>query len=445
MDMYDLVRNAELLKTKDTEALLRSVQGDTSIKGLFKLMLDSSITYNITAIPDAHNHNYCIGGSTIYTDAALHSYITILQALNLRGDKLKEGVQKIYDMSDQHRRGVLKWILDKGNPARISAKMCNKVWPGLMYEQLYMGAVPNTDGALEALPWESGVMVQVKENGMTLIGFCDGGNTTLHTRNGTDLTEYFPSTSSLVQAVYSSLGIKTGVLMHFEAFLVKGVEDGLFSREEGNAKITAQVTNGTVGGYIDKNIVLVLLDYYAWDDYTTSERYERMCKVQKSSWARIVESRIMFSPEDAKAWARDLILKGGEGVICKHSGKPWTNGKPLFNVKIKHEFECDLVVVGIKPHSKNPYLVGSLVCESRDKKLAVSVGSGLTDALRDTLFESWIGRIVTVKAEYITESKGKKVPSLNNPRFIEQRFDLDEANSLEEIQAQYTASKGVVS
>ena len=442
MDLHDLVRNAELLKTKDTEKLLTTVAGDENIKNLFRLMLDTSIVYNITGIPQTYASE---APCDISTDRALWSHLELLLRMKLRGDALKRKVQGIYNSCDLHRAKVFEWILDRQNPAKISAKMCNRVWSGLMYEQLYMGAVPSDATSLGNLPWAEGVMVEVKENGMTLIGFTDGENTTLRTRNGTDLTEHFPMTAVSIAQLHSELNFTTGVLFHFEAHvLVNTFGSNTLRREAGNALITAQVTNGIKGGELDERITLVLLDYYDWTGTNAFDRYNKFSEMKPDLWLRPVEGYLIYNVTDAKDWARQLISEGGEGVICKDKSKPWTNGKPLFNVKIKHEFEVELRVTGIKPHSKNPSLIGSLLCSSEDGLLEVAVGSGLTDEQRSEPWDSWLNSIVTVRSEYITSSKGKKKPSLNNPRVVELRFfDKNKADTLDEIQKQYTASKEV--
>lgn len=451
MDTYELVTLTEGMTPNKTLAVLQQYKSCTAMRSLFKLMLDKSLTYNISAIPVLEDTGLYLEESQgvrclITTDAELVHWVEPMLKWGRRGSALSEWVQRIYNSCHPHQRAVFKWIIDRKNPAQISTKMVNKVWPMLIYEQLYMGAVPGSDEALNKLPWKDGVMVQVKENGMTIIAEVTPQGTVLRTRNGTDLTPYFPLTrhDARVCATLLLMSDSPTIMLHFEAFVKH--EDGLLPREKGNALITAQVTNGITYGGIDGSIYLVLLDYSTFDLTSLATRYSYMKDIPYRPNFRIVKGFYCTDRKIAEDFAKNLIREGGEGVICKHPRKPWTNGKPQWNVKIKHEFEVELRVKKIKPHTKNRTLIGSLVCASEDGLLEVSVGSGLTDKQRSEPWDWWLNSIVTVRSEYITSSKGKKKPSLSNPRVVEPRtLDKTQADTLDEIQKQYIESKGVQS
>ena len=452
MDTYEVVQmiaSGNVYKTRAYDLLVDNSTDAT--RSIFKLMLDPSIVYNISAIPALEDTGFYLEERPgvrcfIATDVELVHWVKLLLKWGRRGSALSELVQRIYNSCDRHQREVFTWIIDRQNPANIGVKLVNKIWPMLIYEQLYMGAVPGSDDALNKLPWEGGIMVQVKENGMTIIAEVTPDGTTLRTRNGTDLTPYFPLTRHDASVCAALLNISPTIMLHFEAFVKH--EDDLLPREKGNALITSQVTNEITYGGIDGSIYLVLLDYTTFDSTTLGTRYANMQVLPDGHPNfRRVRGSYVTSKELAKHLAKALIRAGQEGVICKHPGKPWTNGKPVWNVKIKHEFEVELRVKKIKPHTKNHTLIGALLCESSDGLLQVSVGSGLSDEQRASDFDEWIGKVVTVRACQITTSASKKLSkSLENPRLVETRFiDKDTADTLPEIEAQYKASKGVQS
>ena len=122
-------------------------------------------------------------------------------------------------------------------------------------------------------------------------------------------------------------------------------------------------------------------------------------------------------------------------------------------LKLKEEKTIDLEVVDVEEGSGDfENALGALVCRSRDNKINVNVGTGLSMEQRGITFDlssgkkvvkhlrsfdevkkDFLGKIVEVKYNDIIKSKDKKEISLFLPRFIKIRDDKDQANSLEEI------------
>ena len=98
---------------------------------------------------------------------------------------------------------------------------------------------------------------------------------------------------------------------------------------------------------------------------------------------------------------------------CKRS-VAWLKQKPFIEVSLE--------VVNVEEGTgKNLGRLGALVCEGQDdgKSIAVNVGSGLSDDLRDSIWSdraSVIGQIVEVRADAVTQNQDGSY-SLRFPRF----------------------------
>lgn len=93
--------------------------------------------------------------------------------------------------------------------------------------------------------------------------------------------------------------------------------------------------------------------------------------------------------------------------------------------KIKPVFDATLRCVAIKPHSKNPNLIGALILEDADKEIRISVGSGLKKEFRNKTKEEVIGKLFEIEFEDIYP----KSKMFSHPVVIEERLDMEEADS----------------
>jgi DNA ligase-1 len=103
-------------------------------------------------------------------------------------------------------------------------------------------------------------------------------------------------------------------------------------------------------------------------------------------------------------------------------------------------------VTGFVPgNGKNSDTFGSLTCTSSCGDLVVDV-SGFTDAKRKELHErgeDLMGQVITVRANGVLyPSASNDRHSLFLPRFIEERLDKQEADSLGHIIDQFKAAAG---
>jgi len=415
------------------QAWVDSCVANEDIKELFRLMLCPSIVYNIKKVPD---YNPLNPRKVNTVDYDLIYDISLLLERDLRGKVLSDAVKYMDIVSTKELRQVLSWVLDRKNPAAIGKSIVNKTWPGLIRTQVYMGAVSGTQEHLERLPWDTGVNVQVKEDGMSvLVDYVEGKPQSIRTRQGNRIDQYIPKFFSRLPEVPYLTGI-----VHHELLVYDSEEQKYLDRQTGNGLINKAVKNGQPQPHVDNCIHSVILDIYT--DDPQGERYNLLAEFV-TPWSRRVLQATFYELSTARMYTQELIRGGAEGTVCKDPTKPFKDGKPWYCVKIKNEFEVELRVIGWKPHSKHSSKMGSLLCVSEDGILECSVGSGFSDVERcidPTVYDS---EIITVRANEVIKNKGSKKPSLYLPRFIEVRPEKTKADTYKQIKEQEEASKGV--
>jgi ATP-dependent DNA ligase len=169
---------------------------------------------------------------------------------------------------------------------------------------------------------------------------------------------------------------------------------------------------------------------YSGEVYSSRlSRLERLLQ-NISNRVSLIETSEVVSLELAEEIAEQYISQGYEGAIIKSKDLLFENKTSKSQIKIKSEFDCDLLCIGVtEGNGKYKGLVGSLDCISACGNLKVSVGSGLTDEMRSGDFKEYIGKIITVKYnEKITKKDSDEV-SLFLPRFLEIRIDKDTADT----------------
>ena len=116
------------------------------------------------------------------------------------------------------------------------------------------------------------------------------------------------------------------------------------------------------------------------------------------------------------------IAGGYEGLLIKDPEAPYECKRSVAWLKKKPYIEVTLEVKSVEEGTgKNVGRLGALVCEGQDdgKSIAVNVGSGLTDDMRNSIWadsSSVIGQLVEVRADAVTQNQDGTY-SLRFPRF----------------------------
>jgi DNA ligase-1 len=117
-------------------------------------------------------------------------------------------------------------------------------------------------------------------------------------------------------------------------------------------------------------------------------------------------------------------IKGGyEGIMLKDPMALYECKRSVNWLKIKPFIEVSLEVVDVEEGTgKNAGRTGALVCEGVDdgQAIRVNVGSGLSDAMRDSIWgdrAGVVGQMVEVRADAVTQNQDGTY-SLRFPRFL---------------------------
>ena len=215
---------------------------------------------------------------------------------------------------------------------------------------------------------------------------------------------------------------------------------------------------------IDDNIIIRVWDYMNTSDWygktnidkSYKNRFDELLnminKTKNNETIFITDYLIVNNYEEAKDYYNKLLSENEEGIILKNFDMSWKDGTSNDQIKFKEVKECDLLVTGFEMGSGQfKDGIGSLICESKDKKLKVNI-SGLTREMRglepidkndmtkglkvidDFDFNQYNNKIVSVEFNQLIKSRDSDIMSLFLPRILEVRNDKSEADTLDYIE-----------
>jgi len=117
------------------------------------------------------------------------------------------------------------------------------------------------------------------------------------------------------------------------------------------------------------------------------------------------------------------VAGGYEGIMIKDPEAVYECKRSVAWLKLKPFIEVSLSVVGFEEGTgRNAGRLGAIICEGEDdgKKIQVNVGSGFSDADRDSYYQSratLLDQIVEVRADAVTQNQDGTY-SLRFPRFL---------------------------
>jgi ATP-dependent DNA ligase len=259
------------------------------------------------------------------------------------------------------------------------------------------------------------------------------GTVTFYSRNG----KTFDLLGNLEQEF---LDASKGDDIVFDGELLVSENGKELDRQTGNG-ILNKANKGTISEAEAAKITMVIWDVINYDNWVNQKdptpyinRFDYLSTLGLNGKLSVVPSQIVNSLDEAREIYEDYYARGFEGIILKSMNAIWEPKRSTSQIKFKGEETTSLRVIAIqegKEDSKYKGQIGALLCESEDGKLRVSVGSGLTD--EDRKSGDFLGKIIEVKYNTKIKSKGSDVYSLFLPRYIEVRFDRDEADMFDHI------------
>jgi ATP-dependent DNA ligase len=185
-------------------------------------------------------------------------------------------------------------------------------------------------------PAEEGWAYEPKLDGFRCIAFVDGDDVFLQSRNGKDLTRYFPE-----------IRFPPGRYV-VDGELVSTTFDTLGQRIHPAASRIERLSVETPAKFVG-------FDLLARDDEVLLERPYRERRAALAELDGIEATPVAWTTEEAEGW-----LHTEEGVIAKEADGPYLPGERKGMVKIKRVRTIDMVVVGWRP-GKAEGTLGALI------------------------------------------------------------------------------------
>lgn len=444
--------------------LLEKYKTRTDLRSVLNATYNPFLTYGIKKIPD-YQPQTCIDGASLY--GVINNFLPLLVSRKVTGNNAKTKLMLSLESLNPGDAEILARIIKKDIKGGFSATTINKVWPGLIPQHCYMGAIAYNEQKFNKFPWAKGVVSQIKENGMfTSYDMFGSSDPIPHTRLGKTLdfkglfTNWIKAAGEIMKVSYPEM-FKAGRRFDGEILVIKdGVDPLGFDYEErsiGNG-IANKAEYGTLSIEEAKRLRYVVWDFVDINDAyagVSNEPYDKRFKTMVDivnrtnakvnfNLVRPVETRVVHSPEESQEHFRIAVRRGLEGTIVKHTDHVWKDGKPSTQMKLKVFAECEFKIVAYNESEKVPGTLASFSCESSCGKLKADFGSGYSKKQREEFLangESMIGSIITGQfCELSSNSKGGL--SVSNPVFVEVRGDKFVANSYEEIVVEYEAKTG---
>lgn len=392
---------------------------------------DSSVSYFISAVPKAQ---YSYHG-TMSLDEVL-GQLYMLSDRVVTGNKAKEFLIGMCNQLTEDDAEVLRLVIKGNLDCGVNAPTINRVFGDVIYQHPYNRCSGFSAESLANIKLPC--LSQIKMDGMYVDIIVNNDNVDVMTRNGQKINHIAHIDTINV------LKSRAGDVVFMGEALVLDENGEIMSRKEGNGYLNSDPAN------IDPSRVrFVLWDmvlYEEWKSRQCNTRYEiRWKTLQRVAPAipnfQLVNSRTCFTVDDILNHFKAVVEVGEEGTVIKDGRMLWCDGDNKLQIKVKIEFECDLLVVDVvEGEGKHKGKLGALTCTTADGNLIVSVGSGLSDAQREAYFEPdlngdypIVGKVITVKANDVITKAGSDKLSLFLPRFIEERKDKTTADTLERV------------
>ena len=376
--------------------------------------LDGFRTFGVQKVPVSKKDG------TGITQTEFDDVLRQLEDRTLTGNEMRDVIQDLCDRSnmeqwnDWYRRilikdlrcGVTHKTINKHSTMKVPVFECMLADDSKKHEKKMTGEV----------------YVEPKLDGVRVITICDvdKDEVKMFSRNGKELTN-FPK----IVEQFDSMLDQMSESMVFDGEIMSDDFQTLMREihRKGGAK-----TNDAVLNLFD----CMPLEYFKEGSYpyALNTRKELLQSFTYGPNISIVEFVAMdLDDEDGQKQFADYnrlcIDKGFEGIMVKPITGIYECKRSSLWLKVKPFIEVSLKVVDVEEGTgRNAGKLGALVVEGTDmdKFIKTNVGSGLTDADRETFWEAkakLIGQIVEVRADAITQNQDTENEwSLRFPRFL---------------------------
>lgn len=357
------------------------------------------------------------------------------------GNAARDEIATLMSSLLEEEAKVLENLLKGDLRCGINVRLINRAFPGTIPEYPYMRCSLQKGSNIDKFNWESGIYSQEKADGMFANVFVYGdGSVKITSRNGTTFanSEFLPFIEEFLKVADRGF-CYNGELLVTES--QGGDKFTILPREIGNGVLNSVLK----GGYFKKNQkpFYLIWDALPVENAVAGGKYKKpyrdrlkMVEKLKGSYFQPIPTKVVYSLKEAYDHYVQMTSVGCEGTVIKNPEGIWMDGTSKDQIKMKIEAEVDLIVRGFNPgNGKNEKWFGSLICESSDGLVRTNV-SGFSDEDRERIASEmgdWINKkIITVRANSLMP-KDNGPRRLFLPRFVEERLDKTEADSLEKI------------
>lgn len=415
-------------------AILEENKQDILLQRVFVQALDPLIQFYIRKIP-----TYKATGTLPTLD--LDQAITRLYSLTSRqvtGNAAIDYLTNLLASLSEDDAKVLEMIIQKDLRCGVSDATVNKVWPGLIFEYPCMLCAQLDEKVEKNIKFPA--IVQLKMDGMRFNAIVRNGGVEYRSRNGklVDLRGHLDA--SFIELASR---LKCDSIVFDGELNVMDMEHYQYEpRQIGNG-ILSKALKGTITEADLGRIHATIWDVIPYKEFVQGKsqliygsRLEMLTQAMEKPVNRLhmVWTAGVSNFAEAQQHFEREFANGNEGIILKDVRGHWEDKRVKHQVKFKGELECDLKIVDWEEGTgKNAGRLGALVLESKCGKLRTNVGTGFTEAQRENIDRSAVGKIVAIKYNGKIVDQRTGVMSLFLPVFIEIREDKSEADSLELI------------
>ena len=390
------------------DMLSQYIDDEGLVKGLL-YCLDNMITFGVADVPTSQND----GPGLLPEDF----YILADQLKNrtLTGHAARDAIVVAREAAtneqwnDWYRR-----ILIKDLRCGVSLKTVNNVKKGTIPVFTCMLAHSGDNNPKKIT---GDCVVEYKYDGVRAIIIVQNGNAVIYSRNGKLLTNFPHIEKAFSKKIFDDLVFDGEVMSKDFQSLMKQVhrkkgaqtEDAYFALFDFLPIGEFQTGSGTLPLIKRKELL---------KGFESSEYFDDCVVVTKYDVLNIEDDADKF-----KGINNTAIEEGYEGIMVKPINGLYECKRSYGWLKMKPYIEVTLKVIDIEEGTgKNEGSTGALVCEGTDegKHIKVNVGTGLSDANRDDIWNSVdtvIGQLVEIRADAITIAQDQEAYSLRFPRF----------------------------
>lgn len=442
------VQTIETLKTisgnNDKVAALVANSSDV-LKKILYYAYEPSITFGIKAIPKYHKDE-----TPIVDIADVFHVLDELVARRVTGNQAIASITRVLQSLKPGHDTVFEGIIERDLKIKMGASLINKAFKGLISTFELMACHTLNVDTKKHLKFPC--YVQKKYDAARVAVIVNRGVVTYMTRNG---KVYNLNNSDMDKEILDA--VRNSTYPSHKSHLEWVFDGELYAVDANGKELNRQTSNGIANKLIhgtasdaeQKMMRIALWDVIHLESFKAgkcassfpySTRYEFLTNTisNKCSFVHVAETKICNTLEEVLAESIRYMSLGFEGIIAKNTDGVWQAKRVYDCLKVKAEIESEFFIRGMEIGTgKNAGRLGNLLLESSDGIVKASCGifKGHPESIRDVLWnnqDEYIDKVVTILHNGLITNKDGTY-SVFLPRYIETRFDKDEADSFEKI------------